>query len=343
MNAREVRQLAARENYVSPAENAPRELRSLIGVGIAGAKRDQSPAPGDRSSRNEPQRQGWWLTLSNGWSVHLESSDDIRDPRTCHCFTSPGNTWRLCWPVSPLTLSVTKLLLISQGDDASLAVLVQSLNVITILAFTLATCLPLVLPILVVLIATDWGPRLMPDVPPRRQRRILIAAFSGTLLFFVVFVSWALAAFLLGVSALIVGIGSLANWLERRRGRTGQSALVEPVTLLLVGLLSLAVTGPWLPSERITLTNGSVRVGYMVAVGGPYDGVVARRWSGLSQTPRHQGPTDLLNHHSVEPGPRRPRARHHGTMPLSQGVASETLGTEQPLTPSPNSGVASNS
>jgi hypothetical protein len=169
----------------------------------------------------------------------------------------------------PLTLSVTKLLLISQGDNASLVVLVQSLNAITILAFTLATCLPLVLPILGVLIATDWSPRLMPNIAPSSQRRILITAFGSTLLLFVVFVSWTQAVFLVAVSALIVGIGSLTNWSERRRGRTGQSALVEPVTLLFVALLSLAATGPWLPSEQITLTNGSVRVGYVVAVGDP--------------------------------------------------------------------------
>lgn len=169
----------------------------------------------------------------------------------------------------PVTLSVTKLLLVSQGDDASLVVLVQSLNAVGILAFTLATSLPLVLPVLAVLVVTGWAPRLLPNMEPNRRQRTLISTFVGTFLFFAVFVSWTLAAFELALSAILVGIGLLANWVERRRGRTGQQALVEPVTLLVVALLSLAVIGPWLPSERITLSNGSVRVGYLVAIGDP--------------------------------------------------------------------------
>ena len=169
----------------------------------------------------------------------------------------------------PVTLSVTKLLLVSQGDDASLVVLVQNLNAVGILAFTLATSLPLVLPVLAVLVVTDWAPRLLPNMEPNRRQRTLISTFAGTFLFFAMFVSWTLAAFELALSAILVGIGLLVNWLERRRGRTGQQALVEPMTLTVIAVLSLAIIGPWLPSERITLNNGTVRVGYVVAIGDP--------------------------------------------------------------------------
>lgn len=177
------------------------------------------------------------------------------------------------WPLMlggiPVTLAVTKLLLISQGDDASLVVLVQNLNAVGILAFTLATSLPLLLPILAVLVVTDWAPRLLPNMKPNRRQRTLIAIFVGTLLFFAMFVSWSLAVFGLTTSAGIVGIGLLTNWFERRRGRTGQQALVEPATLIVLAIVSLALIGPWLPSERITLNSGIVRVGYVVAIGDP--------------------------------------------------------------------------
>lgn len=177
------------------------------------------------------------------------------------------------WPLMlggiPVTLAVTKLLLVSQGDDASLVVLVQNLNAVGILAFTLATSLPLVLPVLAVLVVTDWAPRLLPNTKPSSRQRTLISIVVGALLIFAVFVSWSLAVFVLVTSAVLVGLGLFTNWFGRRHGITGQQAIMEPAALIAFALASLALVGPWLPSERITLNSGIVRVGYVVAIGDP--------------------------------------------------------------------------
>ena len=74
-------------NYVPESENARKELRAILGFSIKSAKRDPSPRAKDRSIHNKPQRQGWAITLSNGWVIHLDSSQDIRDPRLL-------NVWR---------------------------------------------------------------------------------------------------------------------------------------------------------------------------------------------------------------------------------------------------------
>jgi hypothetical protein len=74
-------------NYVPPAANAHKELRALLGFSIKSAKRDPSPRAKDRSIHNKPARQGWTITL-NGWVFHLDSSQDVRDPRLL-------NVWRM--------------------------------------------------------------------------------------------------------------------------------------------------------------------------------------------------------------------------------------------------------
>jgi hypothetical protein len=168
----------------------------------------------------------------------------------------------------PLTLTMIRLLLVSQGDDAALAVLAQSLNVTTILVITLTTSLPPLLLALGLLVAQGEGARLLPDMPPARRRSYFVVAFSYTFLL-LLFVSWRMAVIWLVASAAIVGLGLLFRWLWHRRGETSRQPLVEPVALVVPVVLSLALMGPWLPAERITLSNGSVRVGYVVAVGDP--------------------------------------------------------------------------
>jgi hypothetical protein len=81
--------------------------------------------------------------------------------------------------------------------------------------------------------------------------------------------SWSLAIFCVLLSVFLVGCGILMNWVVRRFGVTGQQTLVDSTTLVAFLVFSVTVFGPWLPSERITLSDGSVRVGYVVASGDP--------------------------------------------------------------------------
>jgi hypothetical protein len=77
------------KGFVSAKASAKKEIRTLLGFDIAGAKRDPNPGPGDRSILGQPSRQGWRLTLAgSGWAIYLNSSDDIRDPRLM-------NVWRV--------------------------------------------------------------------------------------------------------------------------------------------------------------------------------------------------------------------------------------------------------
>jgi len=82
----------------------------------------------------------------------------------------------------PLTLTTIRLLLVSQGDDAALAVLAQTLNVTTILVITLTTSLPTLLLVLGLLAAQGGGARLLPDMPPARRRSYFIVALGYTFL-----------------------------------------------------------------------------------------------------------------------------------------------------------------
>jgi hypothetical protein len=167
----------------------------------------------------------------------------------------------------PLTLTMIRLMLVSQGDDAALAVLIKSLNVTTILVSTLTTSLPTLLLVLGLLVAEE-GVRLLPDMPPPRRRSYLIVAFADAFLL-LLFISWRLAIIWVVTSATMLGIGLLFRWLYHRRGDTGHQPLVEPVALVVIVVFILSTLGPWLAPERITLSNGSVRVGYVVADGDP--------------------------------------------------------------------------
>jgi hypothetical protein len=112
----------------------------------------------------------------------------------------------------PLTLTMIRLLLVSQGDDAALAVLAQSLNVTTILVVTVTTSLPALLLVLGLLVAQDEGARLLPDMPRARRRSYLIVAFSYTFLL-MLFVSWRMAVIWLVVLSATVGMG-LLYWIS---------------------------------------------------------------------------------------------------------------------------------
>jgi hypothetical protein len=68
-------------SYVPPADNAKKELKAVLGFGIASATREPNPQAKDRSIYGSPARQGWKITLSNGFAIHLESSADLRDLR----------------------------------------------------------------------------------------------------------------------------------------------------------------------------------------------------------------------------------------------------------------------
>jgi hypothetical protein len=76
-----------RTGFVAQDVRARQELRALLGFGVTQVRRMPAPAPDDRDIRNEPGRQGWVLTLPNGWAMHLDSSDDVRNPRLL-------NAWR---------------------------------------------------------------------------------------------------------------------------------------------------------------------------------------------------------------------------------------------------------
>ena len=78
MSAR--RGLGTPRGFVSEKVRAQQELRALLGFEVTRVKRLPPPAAGDRSVRNQPDRQGWRLTLPSGWAIHLDSSDDVRDP-----------------------------------------------------------------------------------------------------------------------------------------------------------------------------------------------------------------------------------------------------------------------
>jgi len=169
----------------------------------------------------------------------------------------------------PVTLTMIRLLLVSQGDDAALAVLAQNLNVTTILVVTLTTSLPALLLVLGLLVVQGEGGRLLPhDMPPARRRSYFIVAFSYTFLLMLL-ISWRMVVIWLVVTAAIVGIGLLSRWLWHRRDDTYSQPLVEPEVLVVTVISSLVLLGPWLPAERITLSNSSVRVGYVVANGDP--------------------------------------------------------------------------
>jgi hypothetical protein len=159
-----------------------------------------------------------------------------------------------------------RLLLVSQGDAATLAVLAQNLDITTIFVATLVASLFIMLYVVSLLLVTEEG-ALLPSFRGPGLRRLVLVLTAALVVS--MDVSWRLALLWVIAFAVFVGLEYLARWLSRRAGGTGSGRLVEPVVFVFIILSSVVLMGPWLPTDRITLSDNSIRVGYVVSTGDP--------------------------------------------------------------------------
>jgi len=171
----------------------------------------------------------------------------------------------------PLALAGIRLVVVSQGDPAVMAALIQTLNLSTVLVYAVTTAGPGILFFLLLALGTGGG-----DWLPRQDRWRKFWAFVCVMYAVVLLlaVSWKMAASLIGLGAAMVVIGLVA-----RRWDDAMPIISTPAVAIGLVFGALLQVGLWLPIERITLKDGSARVGYVLNAADPI--VILWREGGL--------------------------------------------------------------
>jgi len=173
----------------------------------------------------------------------------------------------------PLTMAIWRLIIVSRGDAATLSLLVQNLNLTTILVFTLVTTAPAWFVYLAELFLIEVCIRF-----PARSPLFLSVATIGISFLIAYFISWVLALWWMAGSAIILLLAFLnkpeleGTDMSDFRNMTFLTArrVLIPIWIVLMSLqLLIFPQVPWLVAERITLADGTVRVGYVVSAGNP--------------------------------------------------------------------------
>lgn len=161
----------------------------------------------------------------------------------------------------PLALAVVRLTAVSQGDMAVMVALVQNLNLATILVFAVTTSVSSLLFLLLLMLAAGGSDRIPAAV--LRLRPAFAMACIYLLVYVVFFVSWGTGLTYVGGGIAMVAIGLSFRRLERARG-SEPTAAIATGSVLVVAVVALFNASPWLPADRITLQDGTVRVGYVL-------------------------------------------------------------------------------
>jgi hypothetical protein len=162
----------------------------------------------------------------------------------------------------PLALAGIRLVVVSQGDSAVMAALIQTLNLSTVVMYTVTTAGPFIVFFLLLALATgggEWVPR-----QDRSRRSWWVVLYISFAVNYLLSVSWRMALLLIGTGAGVVILGLVL------RRKNPDEPIVSMIPLV-IGLLvsTLLQVGLWLPLERITLKDGSARVGYVLNVADP--------------------------------------------------------------------------
>lgn len=186
--------------------------------------------------------------------------------------------------VTPILLAAIRVLLFSGGDPALFRVLVQTLNVPTVLLGTAIAILPVAALYPLVWFATE--PSALLHFARAPWFGFAFLAYVGVVLAYVTLGPWPAA----GWMALLAATAFIAFWLLRRfrhglrvyrRGLTLGSAFRAPTPMtvrppteawkssawVLVGTLALGLVGlqsMWLPMEKIALTTGDEMTGFVL-------------------------------------------------------------------------------
>jgi len=187
----------------------------------------------------------------------------------------------------PITLATVRILLYSGGDATLLRVLIQTLDVPTVVLGSVLPLLPALFGSAIYLVIGDFSIAKRLFSGASRRRKIMVGAVATiSLLVWALLSSWSTVRGL--IIAVLVGVGGSVGfwyaWFFYRSlsgGRTARDAgrdaaktrfgLSEPVGkvshLILVPALTLAIAlaipfGMWLPQERVTVKNGSASLSF---------------------------------------------------------------------------------
>jgi hypothetical protein len=216
----------------------------------------------------------------------------------------------------PLALAGIRLVVVSQGDLAVMATLIQTLNLSTVVMYTVTTVGPTFLFYALLALATGGGEWL-----PRQDKRWRKFWAVGCVIYVVEYlavISWKSAAWFIGAGAILIVIGVLA-----RRMGVDTPTVALPAVVIGVLFANLLQVGLWLPLERITLTNGNARVGYVLNAADPV--TILWREGGLVYL-KHG---DLMDRQSCNDGSTYGPAG--GACPPTTGALTEPFSLDPPL------------
>lgn len=163
----------------------------------------------------------------------------------------------------PVILLVIRILLLSQGDAGVVAALVQNADLTALLISTLLQWAPAVILAGAYTLIITHGLRGILKVP--EPTRILLASTWWTLtLFYLATRPWTLAIVTTAIGAAMAAMWRL--W-TRRKVKSGISRFtfgLDPAVYLSIFAVSLYSPSLWMPMEEVTMSSGSVNVGYVL-------------------------------------------------------------------------------
>ena len=169
----------------------------------------------------------------------------------------------------PIALVVVRLMLFSRGDATVMAALVQNANISTVLISTLTGWFPIALfAIGLWLHATGNLQRWLPDAAPPLEN-LFVLVWGILVVYTVLLLPWKSALALVLGGLLVVFVEAWGRRRTKKQSKPIPRRQTDPLAYVIVLIFTLTTLGPWVPTERIVLQNGTTRVGYVLHDGDP--------------------------------------------------------------------------
>lgn len=174
-----------------------------------------------------------------------------------------GRHLPIIFTVLPVALFVVRILLVSQGDAGVVAALVQNADLTALLISTLLQWAPAVILAGAYTLVITRGLRGVLKVP--EPTRILLASTWWTLtLFYLATRPWTVAVCVTAIGAAMAAMWRLWTKRKVKSGINRFTFGLDPAVYLSIFFISLYSPSLWMPLEKVTMSSGSVNVGYVL-------------------------------------------------------------------------------